>query len=363
MPAPNTKPFHPRRTAFVASILIALFVWTYFFRPLPGPRDVHWQGQSMGTSWSIKVSQNPLSREETLALYQSILDSLQDVNAEMSAWDPDSQLSQFNRLAAHQSLPIAPKFADDIRFALHLAERSQGAFDPTIPPLLRIWGFGPPPHPDTPPGEEELRRARSLVNFRHIELSTENELSKDREGVELDVNATAKGQAVDRCFERLIEAGLDHVMVEIGGEVRAKGLNREGSAWRLGIQDPIYDPAADAKVFGIVELQNCAMATSGDYRNYIVREDGEIMTHILDPRVGTPVHHRLASVTILAPSCMEADGLATAAFVMGEEEGPAFIESWQGAEGLFLVREADGLIREIMTSGFQTRSGYRRVQP
>jgi thiamine biosynthesis lipoprotein len=178
-------------------------------------------------------------------------------------------------------------------------------------------------------------------------------------GIQLDLGGIAKGYGVDRVSECLDAAGLKNWFVEIGGEVRVRGLNPDGVPWKIGIQFPSTNPM-DQRLWGIVHATNGAVATSGDYRNYILRGN-RIYSHILDPRTGMTVFSETASVTVIAPTCMKADGIATALFVMGSEEGLEWIEQRPENEALVLTRCPDGGIAEKYSSGFIRQTGYSTV--
>lgn len=352
------KPFKPLQTLFVASILIGLTVWTYFFRDIPGPPNYHWQGQTMGTTWNIKVAEAHLSKQEAENVYQQVLAALEQVNDEMSTYRPNSEINRFNGAAAGLAHEPSKGFARVTAFALDLAEQSGGAFDPTLGPLVDLWGFGPGLRLQNPPADADLQRAREAIGYQKLAVQPNGRLVKAQDGLEIDLNAVAKGYGVDRCSEILAAAGLSHSMVEIGGEVRARGHRRGDDPWKLGIQVPARDANAAPELFGVTHLRDLSMATSGDYRNYYAGPDGRFATHILDPRTGYPAVHQLASVTVVAETCMQADGLATASFVMGPKDGLAFIERTDGAEALFLVRGPDGDFTQITTSGFVQKTKY-----
>jgi thiamine biosynthesis lipoprotein len=355
------KPFRPKQTLFVASILIGLTVWTYFFRDLPGPPNYHWQGETMGTSWSIKVADADLSKQAAEDLYQQVLAALEQVNKEMSTYRPDSEINRFNQASAGQPHVPSEGFSRVSEFALDLAAESGGAFDPTIGPLVALWGFGPALRLQDPPSKGEVQETLTSMGYQKLAILADGSIQKSVDGVQIDLNAVAKGYGVDRCSEILAAAGLTHSLVEIGGEVRVRGHSMGGDPWKLGIQLPVRDAEAAPELLGTTRLRETAMATSGDYRNYYAGPNGQFVTHILDPRTGFPAVHHLASVTVVAETCMRADGLATAAFVMGPEEGRALIERADEAEALFLLRDSQGRFTQRMTSGFVQKTKYAPV--
>ena len=174
-----------------------------------------------------------------------------------------------------------------------------------------------------------------------------SQLRKAHPELEIDLSAIAKGYAVDLVTEQLEASGRTNIMVEVGGEIVARGLNPQGKVWRLGIEKPTQN---DRTVHEVVELKNSAMATSGDYRNYY-ESNGQRLSHLIDPRTMKPITHRLASVTVIAPKCATADGWATALSVMGEKEGLALANEL-GLSALFIVRDAEGSFSTKRSNAF-----------
>lgn len=314
-------------------------------------------GTTMGTRYSIAIC-GYVSRPRIVALMDRIGVELEAVNRQMSTWDPQSEISRFNAVASTEPFPVSAPFADVIRHALVLAESTDGAFDPTLQPLINLWGFGSASEADAQvPSEEAIAAARETTGWWKLAVSEDAMLRKKVPDVSLDLGAIAKGHGVDAVAQVLEEAGLKNWFVEIGGEVVVKGLNRSGVPWKIGVQYPSPDPADFERRQGIIQPKCGAVAASGDYRNYIL-QDGVRYAHILDPRTGYAVCSATASVTVLAPTCMEADGAATALFVMGPDVGLDWVERHPGMEALFLVRGPNGEIIEEFSSGFIEASGY-----
>jgi thiamine biosynthesis lipoprotein len=313
------------------------------------------RGESMGTTYSVKIT-GKVKRSLLKEIKQQIDGRLADINAQMSTWDPDSEISSFNRSRSVQAFPCSEAFAAVVGRSLELAESTDGAFDPTLQPLLNLWGFGSGGEKLAIPSDAEVAAARKLTGWR--KLQTRNwAIEKSAPEISLDLGAIAKGYGVDALARVLEQAGLEHWFVEIGGEVVVKGLNPDELPWMIGIQFPTTNPMEDGRLQGIVHMTNGAVATSGDYRNYI-EEDGVIYSHILDPRSGRAVRSDTASVTVVAPDCMDADGIATALFVMGPEAGLVWVEAHPEVEALFLLRGENGQINEKFSSGFREVSGY-----
>jgi thiamine biosynthesis lipoprotein len=233
-----------------------------------------------------------------------------------------------------------------------MAADSRGAFDPTVAPLVRLWHFGPRAQAGGVPTAEEIVRVRQSIGFRLIDVRLDPPaLRKTDPRVELDLNAIAPGFAVDRIAEHLEQRGVPGYMVEIGGEIRTRGAKPDGQPWRVGIEQPVEGMRL---VHRALSLTDAALATSGDYRNFFVR-DGVRYSHTIDPHSGRPVTHHLASVTVVADDCTTADGLATTLTVLGPAAGREFAAE-RGIAAYFLVRRDDGF-DALATPAFTARFG------
>jgi len=333
---------------FVAALL-AVFVWRSP-RPEPGG-PVEWvlTGPTMGTIFTVKLVDRSGEAEPPAALSELVETELEAVNRAMSTYLPDSELENFNR---HGLGPFAASAAllEVVAEAQRVADLSGGAFDVTVRPLVDAWGFGPPGTAETP-GDELVDQLLATVGFRFLEVNLERgEISKARPQLRVDLSAIAKGYGVDRVAAALEAAGQLEYMVEVGGEVRARGRNRNGEVWRIGIERP---DELGREVHAAIPLADLALATSGDYRNFRML-GGRRISHTIDPRVGRPVAHDLASVSVVHPSCMTADAWATALEVLGPAEGPALAERLELA-ALFLVREDAGRFRELRSTAWAVR--------
>ncbi len=310
-----------------------------------GAELVRLSGATMGTTWSAALVADRTREPELARELQEVLDR---VDARMSTYRPDSEVSRFSALPlgpdGTASLEVSDETAAVVRLALEVAERSGGAFDPTVGPLVRLWGFGPDPAPDGAPPPQELAAARDRVGWRALRVEG-NRLVKTREGLELDLSAVAKGHAVDAALDRMAELGVSDALVEVGGEVGARGLRPGGVPWRVGIDLPREGSLPGQALQLVVPLSDRALATSGDYRNFRIVE-GRRVGHEIDPRSGLPVGHDLASVSVVAPSCALADALATACFVLGPEEGMALVLDWDDVEALLVRRTEEGFVVE-----------------
>ena len=291
-------------------------------------------GATMGTTWSAKLAlPRGLAPETARAAIQEALD---EVVLQMSTWDDTSDLSRYNHAASGwHSLPA--NCFHVLRHALQLAADTGGAYDPTVGPLVNAWGFGPPPHASEPPSAATLDGLRQRCGWQRIRLDEPAGRAWQPGGAYLDLSAIAKGFGVDQAAQALDDAGIGHYLIEVGGELRARGRRPDGQPWRVAIEVP--DGSDDHAL--ALALRNGSIATSGDYRRY--RHDaGGRYAHTLDPRTGRPIDNGVASVTVIHDRCMQADALATALTVLGERDGLLYAARHQLA-ALFIVRDGQHL--------------------
>lgn len=303
----------------------------------------------MGTTYTVKLVGRPWSGTETLK--KKIDRRLEELNRIFSPYLADSEISRFNRFAvAGEAFAASADFRRVFEASQQVYAWSRGAFDPTVGPLVDLWGFGRGPARRAPPAEEEIAAARAAVGLSRISLRGEDGLVKEDPRLALDFSAIAKGYGVDETARLLRAAGWRDFLVEIGGEVYASGRRADGSPWRIGIARPESRARPD-EVHHVVELSDAALATSGDYRQFFVFE-GRRYTHVIDPATGRPVANGVVSATVLAPDCTTADALATAVMVLGVEEGLALLERLERIEGLLVLETAEGGFLDRPTSGF-----------
>lgn len=304
-------------------------------------------GPAFGTSYIVAWVGNS---EDEVSIQSAVKSVVAAVNASMSTYHPNSELSRFNRIGATTSVTVSEDLGRVLGEAYWVNEQSMGAFDPTVGPLVNVWGFGPPEVIE-PPSEATLYKASESVGLAKLKWKPETrEIRKTVEGLEVDLSAIAKGYAVDRVSEALLDLGVTRHLVEIGGEVKTSGKGPRG-VWTVGIEKPQSEQAQ--LVFETVDLAGQGMATSGNYRNFVT-VDGKRVTHIIDPRSREPVAHGLSSVTVVSDTCMRADGLATALYVLGAKEGLAWANQ-SGIAALFLTVEGDLVTRQA-TSAFEDLS-------
>jgi len=335
------------RRLVVPGLFVAGLFAVYFLRQpfeTTVSRELLISGPTMGTSFNVKVvtdDQTEAHRERLTQLVREVLDG---VDEHMSTYRPESEIEQFNR-GDTEPFAASEDLLEVVAEAQRVARITGGAFDITVGPLVDIWGFGPPGATETPE-DETLRELVATTGFEQLEVDVEGgTLRKARADCRIDLSAIAKGYAADRVSAVLAQKGLPSHMVEVGGEVCARGINGSGQVWRIGIERPT---AAGRSVQFVVPLADHSLATSGDYRNFVER-DGVRISHTIDPRTGRPISHNLASVSVIHASCMTADGLATALSVLGPDEGFELAER-QDIPAYFLVRFADDDFEERRTS-------------
>jgi thiamine biosynthesis lipoprotein len=324
------------------------------------PEEAVIGGPTMGTTWSVRLDSRGRTREDLVQAQAVIERSLAQVNRLMSTWQEESELSRFNRHASTEPFGVSAETFQVLELALQVGERSGGAFDVTVKPLVAAWGFGAGARaPGQGPDAAELAALRGRVGLDLLELdASKSTLRKRRPDVECDLSAIAKGFAVDQVVQALEALGWGAFLVEVGGEVGARGERPAGGPWRVGIERP--DSLARA-VHARVELFDQAMATSGDYRNFY-EQDGKRLAHIIDPRSGRPVQHVLASVSVVHRRAVLADAWATALSVLGPEAGFALAER-EGLAGYFLVRRQDGSLESRATRAYLALPGARTAPP
>lgn len=336
------EPPNPKKLLVSAILLALAFGALWLRRPDPAPVSTSIAGSTMGTTFDVRFA-GELSMHQSNVATALVRTALDEVDLAMSTYKPESEISRLNR-AGTAEFALSPETLGLLRLSFNVNAGSGGAFDPTVGPLVRAWGFGPDDR-ESLPSDAEVQVLREDVGLERLQLS-ETGVTKSGASVEVDLSAIAKGYAVDRVSESLAEAGLPNHLVEVGGELRASGVREDGSAWRVAIDKPLYD---GREVEQVVELTG-SMATSGDYRNWV--QDGNVRrSHTIDPRTGYPVEHSLASVTVLSPDCASADAWATAFMVMGEKKGLVVAENLAGLEAMFLIR-TDGGFERVATSGF-----------
>jgi thiamine biosynthesis lipoprotein len=298
-------------------------------------------GPTMGSTYSIKYVRHaglPAPTEVRVEVEKI----LAEVDRQMSTYRSDSDIERFNALPANRCQTMPAPILELVRVGEQLSEQSEGSFDLTVEPLLNLWGFGPQAREEKVPTAEALAEVKQRVGYGHLRIDG-NQLCKDA-AVEVDFNSIAAGYAVDTIAARLEALGIHDYLAEATGELKAAGKKLDGSPWRIALEEPRDDRQVAER---IINVDGYGLSTSGDYRNYF-EQGGRRFSHTFDARTGAPVSHTLASVTVINPSALMADGLSTLLLILGPERG------WDYAEkhdiGAFFVIRAD--------TGFVTRSSH-----
>ncbi len=310
-------------------------------------QEVLIEGKTMGTAFHIKV----VTSERTGELEEKIKQRLKEINRSMSTFDPDSEISRFNRISDTETrFPVSQDFMNVMTVAAELYSMTEGAWDGTVDPLINLWGFGRKEKKHRVPESEEIQALFPHIGFHLIEISA-NTLRKTDPGVTLDLASIAKGYGVDQVARVIAESGIKDFLVEIGGEIYASGLRLDGKKWRIGINRPKTDAAFD-DVYRTSDLQDKGFATSGDYRNFFLM-DGKRYSHVIDPRTGYAVSNHVVSASVIADTCTFADGLATALMVMGAEKSLELVNALKNVECLVITEEPDGSLKDHLSKGFE----------
>ena len=313
-----------------ATLLLGIFLTACSGPDFSAPRVI--AGSTMGTSYMLSLGCGldlEVAREAAEAAFAR-------VDHSMSGYRPDSELMTFNRSSIGQWLTISQDFAAVVQSALDLGVLSEGAFDPTVGALVELWGFGATEGSGSVPDASEIGRLLEQTGLRQLELDSSTPAIRRLADFSLDLSAIAKGYAVDLAAATLQESACQDFLVEVGGEVGVRGVRPDGSPWRIGVESPSGLQAVTHRL----TLRDEAIATSGDYRNFL-RIEGELYSHTIDPQTGFPVLHELTSVSVIADTAMRADALATALNVMGPEDGLAFALR-HDLEALFIIRTENG---------------------
>ncbi len=304
-------------------------------------------GAVMGTTYGVRLHAVP--DDESLArLAEAVHAALTAVDRRMSTYDRASELSRLNASRETGWQTLSADTTTVVARAQHTSRATGGAFDVTVGPLVDLWGFGPSRAPRHTPPAREVAALLARVGWRHVQVDTAaHAVRKTRPDACLDLSGIAKGFGVDAAAAVLRAHGIGDYLIEVGGELAARGARPDGSPWRVGIERPEPGPR---RVSQVVDLKGRAIATSGDYRNFF-EQDGRRYSHSIDPRDGTPVRHTLAAVSVIAERATDADALSTALMVMGPDEGPEWARR-QAIAALF-VRHDGSTLREQASSAFE----------
>jgi thiamine biosynthesis lipoprotein len=299
------------------------------------------EGKTMGTSYHISYI-DPKNRN-----FKTAIDSLLVLfNNSLSTYQNDSEISKFNQDTVFTfKLPF---FYPVLAKSKEIYELSEGAFDPTVASLVNFWGWGFKNFKTNSPEQKSVDSLLQYVNFgKYIQFDTQ-QIRKTKRGVMLDFNAIAQGYGVDIVVDFLKSQGIENQLVEIGGEVVARGKNAKGKPWRIGINNP--QDSLSNQLFASLELENRGLATSGNYRRFYIK-DGKKYAHTLNPKTGFPVLHSLLSATVIAKDAMTADAMATVFMVVGLEKAQAILQKRNDLEAYLIFVDAKGELKTFATAG------------
>lgn len=302
-------------------------------------------GTTMGSTYSIKYVRHA-GQVNAARVRSEVEGILGEIERQMSTYRRDSDIERFNALPAHTCQKMPAPVLELVRVGEQLSEQSEGSYDLTVEPLLNLWGFGPQGREEKVPSAAALAEVLQRVGHQHLRIDGE-QLCKDG-AVEVDFNSIAAGYAVDTIAARLDAMGIHNYLAEATGELKAKGKKPDGSPWRIALEAPRDDQQVAER---IINVDGYGVSTSGDYRNYFL-QDGRRYSHTFDARSGAPVLHDLASVTVIHPSALMADGLSTLLLILGPERARDYAQKHDIAA--FFVLRAD--------TGFVTRSSQAFAQ-
>jgi thiamine biosynthesis lipoprotein len=338
-----------KKKSFCVIWILVFYSTTLFHcsKPSPQSADVHpltLSGSTMGTYYRVTIASPPASLELE-KLKTEITELLVEINAQMSTYISDSELSRFNDYKMTDWFPVSFETAMVVAEGIKIHQLTEGAFDITVGPLVNLWGFGPPGKSEDIPTVKQISESLKKVGSNHLKSRlSPPALKKEIVDLYVDLSGIAKGFGVDSIANLLETQGLMNYIVDIGGEMKTRGRKNANSPWRIAIESPIVDKK---EIQQVINLNDQAIATSGDYRNYF-EKDGKRYSHEINPRTGYPIQHRLASVTVLDSSCMRADALATALIVLGPEKGFQLAEKESNA-ALFIIKGEDGFFEKETT--------------
>ena len=306
-------------------------------------------GKTMGTFWRVSVIGVDEAKAEALrAKVQAQLDADDRL---LSTWKNDSALMRFNHATDTRPWPVSEAMADIVTLSLRIGAKTHGAMDITVGPLVNLWGFGPDKQPVATPDAQAIAAAKARTGLQHLQVINQSGrqfLQKDIPDLFVDLSTVGEGYAADHLARLMEQEGISRYLVSVGGALVSRGMNGEGKPWRVAIQKPTDRENA---VQAIVDINGHGISTSGSYRNYY-ELDGKRISHVIDPQTGQPITHKLVSVTVIAPTALEADGWDTGLMVLGPEKAQQVVRE-QGLAVYMIVKEGEGF-KTWMSPQFRT---------
>ncbi|HCI5671323.1 TPA: FAD:protein FMN transferase ApbE [Klebsiella quasipneumoniae] len=306
-------------------------------------------GKTMGTFWRVSVI--GVDEAKAQALRAKVQAQLDADDRLLSTWKNDSALMRFNHATDTRPWPVSEAMADIVTLSLRIGAKTHGAMDITVGPLVNLWGFGPDKQPVATPDAQAIAAAKARTGLQHLQVINQSGrqfLQKDIPDLFVDLSTVGEGYAADHLARLMEQEGISRYLVSVGGALVSRGMNGEGKPWRVAIQKPTDRENA---VKAIVDINGHGISTSGSYRNYY-ELDGKRISHVIDPQTGQPITHKLVSVTVIAPTALEADGWDTGLMVLGPEKAQQVVRE-QGLAVYMIVKEGEGF-KTWMSPQFRT---------
>ncbi|MEO3991023.1 FAD:protein FMN transferase ApbE [Pseudocitrobacter cyperus] len=295
------------------------------------------EGKTMGTFWRVSVVDIDKKRADELR--EKIQTQLDGDDQLLSTWKNDSALMRFNHSSSTDPWPVSEAMADIVTESLRIGQKTRGAMDVTVGPLVNLWGFGPDKQPVSTPTQEQIDAAKAKTGLQHLTVinnAGRQYLQKDIPALYVDLSTVGEGYAADHLARLMGQEGISRYLVSVGGALASRGMNAEGRPWRVAIQKPTDKENA---VQAIVDINGHGISTSGSYRNYY-ELDGQRISHVIDPQTGRPISHKLVSVTVIAPTALEADAWDTGLMVLGPEKAKEVVRE-QGLAVYMIMKQGD----------------------
>lgn len=307
------------------------------------------EGKTMGTFWRVSVV--GLDNAHATALREKVQSQLNGDDMLLSTWKNDSALMRFNHASSTAPWPVSEAMADIVTESLRIGAKTQGAMDITVGPLVNLWGFGPDKQPVKTPDQAQIDAAKARTGLNHLTVinkSGRQYLQKDLPDLYVDLSTVGEGYAADHLARLMEQEGISRYLVSVGGALVSRGMNAHGQPWRVAIQKPTDKENA---VQAIVDINGHGISTSGSYRNYY-ELDGKRISHVIDPTTGAPIQHKLVSVTVIAPTALEADGWDTGLMVLGPEKAQQVVRE-QNLAVYMIIKDGEGF-KTWMSPQFET---------
>jgi FAD:protein FMN transferase len=309
------------------------------------------RGEGLGSSWKVSIADQPAPRNAS-TLQNNIQQQIDNITHQLSRWDSTSALSKLNAAPGEDWHPVPTQLFTALSYALDLAADTAGAYDPTVAPLVDLWGFGTPGRRYAPPSASDISAARARIGWSRITLDTATRRVRRPAGMQIDLSSMTHGLAADQIAAYLRGVGVQHFLIDVGSELRAQGNSPAGHNWQVALERPppeLSSSTTSEQPLRVIALRDAGIATSGNYR-YFFDYNGRRYSHRIDPRTGEPIAHSLAAVTVIAPECRHADALATALTVLGPDGGFRYAQN-RAIAALFVLRSERG-VEEKMTREF-----------